>query len=85
MLNGMVFIERQDKMRRKTEASPFARPVANNNLGVVKYSDTPGLEAGTEVYFGGQHETIQVEGAEVLAMKADNILAKVLGPGHEQV
>lgn len=78
MFNGYILVEQMDKVKKKSDSSPFTRPVINTNLGTVKYSSDDGCPIGMEVYFGGKYEKINVDGVEVLAMKFDNIIAKVM-------
>lgn len=73
-----VLVERLDKVRKRDPKQPFVSVITSANLGTVKFSSEQDYPVGVQVYFGGQHETILIEGAEILAMKLDNILAKVL-------
>jgi hypothetical protein len=76
-LNSMVFVEQYDKAKRRSENNNrFISAVTSANLGVVKYSDHPEFPVGTMVYYGGNRESMVIEGCELFCMKAENILAK---------
>lgn len=76
-VNGMILVEPLDKLKKKAGENPFANIVASNNLGTVKHSSTPDYSVGLQIYFGSQYEKIIVDGAEVLAMKVENVIATV--------
>lgn len=84
MLNGKILVERVDKIHKKANGSPFTQTVVSNNLGTVKFSNNPDLPEGCQVYFGSTLETINVNGTEVMAMEASNVIAKVLEPSDGQ-
>jgi hypothetical protein len=74
----VLLVERLDKIKKRSSTDPFTSIIANSNLGTVRYSSNVDYPEGTQVYFGGQHETLLVEGVELMAMKTENVFAKVL-------
>lgn len=77
-VNNMILVERHDKGKqgKALGSNPFASVIASANLGIIKYAnDTCGFSVGDQVYFGSTFQTLMVEGAEVLAMKEDNVIA----------
>lgn len=74
---GIIFVEGLDKLKKRTSHDPFTSLVSSSNLGTVKYSSDVEFPTGTQVYFGNTFEKLLVEGGEVMAMKTDNVLAKV--------
>lgn len=77
-VNRKIIIERNDKVKKGKDVGPFSTIVSSNNLGTVKYSSNEGIPVGTSVYYGGAHETLLIEGSEVLAMAEDNLIAFVV-------
>lgn len=73
-VNNMVLVVKNDKASHKKQGG-FIAVAPSNNLGVVKYSSNELYPVGTQVYYGGHTEQLIVEGAEVLAMKVENIIA----------
>ena len=82
--NEWVLLRKYNKTPKKDDDSPFKTPMAvsNTNLGEVLFtSPVAGLEVGTKVYFVGSVEKLMLEDAtEVLAVKAENIVAVIEGP-----
>ncbi len=77
-VNSMLLVEQFDKARKRSEGgSPFVTVIASANLGTVKYSSSQQFPVGTKIYFGSSHQKLIVEGTEVLAMKEDNVIAKL--------
>ncbi len=76
-VKGYLLVERLDKVKKRSHNEPFTSIITSSNLGTVKFSSDEEYPAGTQVYFGGQHETILIEGVEVMAMKTENVFAKV--------
>jgi hypothetical protein len=77
--NGYILVELFDKVNRKrSESAPFIEQTTSNNLGVVKHTDHEDFPVGTQVYFGDKYTRIMVGAYEMLAMKADDIIAKVV-------
>ena len=78
VLNGLVLIEKYDKVRKDKGSNPFSLET-NDNLGIVRYADPKSPEylvPGTKVYFGNKHaDRLVVEGVEMYAMKPDNVVA----------
>lgn len=78
-VNSMLLVEQFDKGRKRSEGgSPFVSVIASANLGIVKYSSDENYPAGTQIYYGNVHHKLIVEGSEVLVMKVDNVVAKLL-------
>lgn len=76
-VNEFLVLVPFDKPRKSLGENPFSSLVASNNLGTVKYSSNLDFPEGTQVYFGGQYEKLIVEGVEVIAIKTENIIAKL--------
>jgi hypothetical protein len=76
-VNDFLVLVPFDKPKKGLRENPFSSLVASNNLGTVKYSSHLDYPEGTQVYFGGQYEKLIVEGAEVIAIRTENIIAKL--------
>lgn len=75
-LNKYIIVEKNERARKRDDGNMFKTlPTNDGNLGVVKYSDDDSLQVGTVLYFANKHERFTLEGAEVYAMKADNVIA----------
>ena len=76
VLNNQILLEKFDKVR-KTNNTPFADIVSNDNLGIVAYSGHPECSVGTKAYYGPDFEKLTIEGQEYFAMKFENLIAVV--------
>lgn len=77
--NGLLLVEKYDKVKKDKGSNPFVLDT-NNNLGIVKHKDSAILDeylkVGDKVYFGIKNtERINIGGAEMFAMKFENIVA----------
>jgi hypothetical protein len=77
-VKGILLVEQYDKLKKHNSSSPFTSVVVSNNLGTVKYSSDDDYPVGTQIYFANQFEKLTVEGQEVLAVKVENVFAKVV-------
>lgn len=78
--NGLILVEKYDKVRRQKGENPFVLE-SSDNLGIVRFLDEAGvagmqLVPGTKVYFGSKYtDRVIIGGSEMYAMKEDNIIA----------
>jgi hypothetical protein len=77
-VNDFIYVELNDKIRKKTGDSPFTTIITSNNEGTVKYSSSEQFPVGSVIRFGGDHQRENVDGADLLVMSISNIRAKVL-------
>jgi len=77
-VNGAIFVEKYDKIKKMKDSSPFSALPTNDSLGVIKAVDAS-LEIdypiGTKIFFKNKFERIFVNGFEMLVMEKDNIVA----------
>lgn len=76
--NSYLLVEIFDKAKKKTDHTPFIDPTTSNNLGIVKYSSESEYPIDSQVYFGDKYTRIMVGGTELLAIKTEDIIAKVV-------
>jgi hypothetical protein len=88
VINGLVLVEKYDKIRKSRDDSPFSTLATNDSLGVVKALDpsvkTDSLKPGVKVYYGNKYDRIFVGGVELYSMKLENVIAIAEDSSDEQ-
>ena len=78
IVNGAIFVEKYDKVRKSKDVSPFSSLPTNEALGLVRFVDSD-LDSkypiGSKVYFKNKYERLYIGGIEYFVMQDDNIVA----------
>lgn len=83
--NENLIVEIYDKIKKRSEGSPFSSVVSSQNLGVVRHSSNPDYPVGTRIYFRvSNSERLLMNGTEVLAIYTKDVIAKDLDSENDE-
>lgn len=80
MLRDLIGVEKAGKSSSKQTGTLFAQVDVTHNVGVIRYigEGVQGkFSVGQKVYIGNQREEIRMDGADIMVMKEDNVVAIV--------
>lgn len=78
MLRNLLGVEKLGKAAKKDDTKLFAPVDVTHNVGVIRYVGEALKEKfseGQKVYVGNKREEIRMNGADIMVMEEDNVIA----------
>lgn len=80
MLRNLIGVEKLGKSSRRSTGNLFADVEITHNIGVIRYVGeelSSKFSVGQKVYCGNQREEIRMNGADIMVMQEQNVIAIV--------
>lgn len=80
MLRNLIGVEKLGKASRRNAGDLFANTEVTHNIGVIRYVGeelSTKFSVGQKVYCGNQREEIRMNGADIMVMQEQNVIAIV--------